>query len=117
MFRTTNTFQPINDESTLNERLIPGESISGGDLTRVNVTSIDTGQPVNAQAELEQPSSETLEVVGDIGEFHKEMQDIVKMEQEISRRSKLPKPRQNANTWAAKYEALKQLSDDVEFLR
>lgn len=86
MFRTTNTFQPINDESTLNERLIPGESISGGDLTRVNVTSIDTGQPVNAQAEHQKAQVEQAQV----------------------------EQRRNANTWAEKYEALKQLSENVD---
>jgi hypothetical protein len=117
MLCTTNTFQPIKDDSTINERLIPGESTSGGDLARVNATTIDTGQPVKAQVEqprVEQPGVDTLEIFGDINQFHKEIQDIANMEQEISKRNKLPQPMKNANTWAAKYEALKQLSDEVD---
>jgi hypothetical protein len=117
MLCTTNIFQPIKDESTINKRLIPGESTSGGVLARVNATTIDTGQPVKTQVEqpkVEQPSLDTLEIFGDINQFHKEIQDIANMEQEISRRTKLPQPIKNANTWAAKYEALKQLSDEVD---
>jgi hypothetical protein len=83
MFCTTTTFQPItNDESTLNnERLIPGEGISCGDLARVNA-----GQPVNAQAEHQKAQVEQAQV----------------------------EQRRNANTWAEKYEALKQLSENVD---
>jgi hypothetical protein len=117
MLCTTNTFQPIKDESTINERLIPGENVSGGDLARVNAVSIDTGQPVATQAKdtsEEQLATETLQVFGDISHFTKELQDIANMEQEINKHNKLPQPRKNANTWAAKYEALRQLSDDVD---
>jgi hypothetical protein len=63
---------------------------------------------------VEQPGVDTLEIFGDINQFHKEIQDIANMEQEISKRNRLPQPIKNANTWAAKYEALKQLSDDVD---
>jgi hypothetical protein len=124
-------------KSTINERLIPAdENTLGGDLTRVNATiqaqaeqdlarvnAIPTQVQAEQQAQVEQfqinknIEMQSLIIEGDVNDFEAELEEINARESTLQQREKLPASFRNATTWAEKYQALKDISEEVDITK
>jgi hypothetical protein len=119
------------NKSTLNERLIPADKTTcGGDLARVNAQkSSQTQAEQQAQAEqfniaktqeeqqaqAEQFKTEqTILIEGELNEFEAELEEINARDSILNEREKLPTPIRNATTWAEKYQALKDITEEID---